>query len=151
ILGAGAFNNFLALARVPQFVAGFITTQGFSPWAVLAAILLLYLVFGTLMDSLSMILLTVPIFYPIVIQLDFGLSPAEFGLWFGILILVVVEVGLITPPVGMNLFIINKMSPGTSLGETYRGVLPFVASDIIRVILLVSVPAISLFLVRLLG
>ncbi len=151
ILGAGVFNNFLALARVPQFAAEFITTQGFSPWLVLTAILLLYLVFGTLMDSLSMILLTIPIFYPIVIQLDFGLSPAEFGLWFGILILVVVEVGLITPPVGLNLFIINKMSPGTSLSETYKGVLPFVASDILRVILLVTVPAISLFLVRILG
>ena len=151
ILGAGVFNNFLALARVPQFAAEFITTQGFSPWAVLTAILLLYLVFGTLMDSLSMILLTIPIFYPIVVLLDFGLSPAEFGLWFGILILVVVEVGLITPPVGLNLFIINKMSPGTSLSETYKGVLPFVASDILRVILLVTVPAISLFLVRILG
>ena len=151
ILGAAVFNNFLALARVPQFAAEFITSQGFSPWLVLAAMLLLYLVLGTLMDSLSMILLTVPIFYPIVIQLDFGLSPAEFGLWFGILILIVVEVGLITPPVGLNLFIINKMSPGTSLSETYAGVLPFVLSDILRVILLVSFPAISLFLVRFLG
>ncbi len=151
ILGAGVFNNFLALARVPQFAAEFIITQGFSPFAVLAVILLFYLVLGMLMDSLSMILLTIPIFYPIVIQLDFGLSPAEFGLWFGILILVVVEVGLITPPVGLNLFIINKMSPQTPLSETYKGVLPFVASDILRVILLVTVPAISLFLVRALG
>ncbi len=150
IFGAAMFNNFLALARVPQFAAEFITSQGFSPWLVLTAILLLYLIFGTLMDSLSMILLTVPIFYPIVIQLDFGLPPAEFGLWFGILILVVVEVGLITPPVGLNLFIINKMSPDTPLLETYKGVLPFVISDVLRVVLLVAFPVISLFLVRLL-
>ncbi len=148
ILGAGVFNNFLALARVPQFAAEFITGQGWSPWLVLAAILALYLVFGCLMDSLSMILLTIPIFYPIVTQLDFGLSPAEFGLWFGILILIVVEVGLITPPVGLNLFIINKMAPGTKLSQTYLGVLPFVLSDLVRVLILIVFPSISLFLVR---
>ncbi len=148
ILGAGVFNNFLALARVPQFAAEFITAQGWSPWLVLAAILALYLVFGCLMDSLSMILLTVPIFYPIVTQLDFGLSPAEFGLWFGILILIVVEVGLITPPVGLNLFIINKMAPGTKLSQTYLGVLPFVLSDLVRVMILIAFPSISLVLVR---
>ncbi len=148
LLGAAVFNSFLALSQVPQFAAQFIIEQGFSPWLVLLAILLLYLVFGTLMDSLSMILLTIPVFYPIVIQLDFGLPPAEFGLWFGILILVVVEVGLITPPVGMNLFIINKMAGGAKLGQTYLGVLPFVVSDLVRIALLVAFPALSLFLVR---
>jgi len=80
--------------------------------------------------------------------LDFGLSPAEFGLWFGILVLIVVEVGLITPPVGMNLFVINSMSKGTTLGQTYSGVLPFVISDIVRTTILVVFPAISLFLVQ---
>jgi len=148
ILGAALFNNFLALTRVPQFAAGFIIAQGWSPWLVLAAILLLYLVFGCLMDSLSMILLTIPIFYPIVTQLDFGLSPAEFGLWFGILILIVVEMGLITPPVGLNLFIINKMSRDTKLSQTYLGVLPFILSDLVRVVILVVFPSISLLLVR---
>lgn len=148
ILGAGVFNGFLALSHVPQFAAEFITEQGFSPWLILIAILLLYIVFGTLMDSLSMILLTVPIFYPIVSQLDYGLSPAEFGLWFGVLVLVVVEVGLITPPVGMNLFIINKMAPGAKLSDTYKGVIPFVISDVARIIILLIFPLISLFLVR---
>jgi TRAP-type C4-dicarboxylate transport system permease large subunit len=100
------------------------------------------------MDSLSMILLTVPIFYPIVVALDFGLPPAEFGLWFGILVLIVVEVGLITPPVGMNLFVINSMSKGTNLGQTYAGVMPFLVSDFVRTALLVAFPAISLFLVQ---
>lgn len=149
ILGAAVFNSFLALTQVPQSAAAFITEQGFSPWLVLAAILVLYIVFGTVMESLSMILLTIPIFYPIVTQLDFGLSPAEFGLWFSVLVLVVVEVGLITPPVGLNLFVINKMSPGTSLSKTYAGVLPFVLSDFARILLLAAFPLLSLFLVRL--
>ncbi len=149
IFGAAVLNGFLALSGAPQAMALFISEQGFSPWLVLIAILLLYLVLGTLMDSLSMILLTIPIFYPIVTQLDFGLSPAEFALWFGVLVLVVVEVGLITPPVGLNLFVINKMSPDTKLSKTYYGVLPFVVSDIFRIALLLTFPAISLFLSRL--
>lgn len=148
ILGAAVYNNFLALSQLPQFLAGFITTQGISPWVVLAVILLLYLAFGCVMDSLSMILLTIPIFYPIVSTLDYGLSPSEFGLWFGILALIVVEVGLITPPVGMNLFIINNMSRDVPMTQTYKGVLPFVATDIVRVIILAAFPAISLFAVR---
>lgn len=151
ILGAAAFNNFLALSQLPQFLATFITGQGLNPWIVLAAILVLYLGFGCIMDSLSMILLTIPIFYPIVSMLDYGLSPAEFGLWFGILALIVVEVGLITPPVGMNLFIINNMAREVPVTETYKGVLPFVLTDILRVIILAAFPALSLFLVRLLN
>lgn len=150
ILGAAALNNFLALSQLPQAAAAFVTGQGYNPWAVLALILLMYLILGCFMDSLSMILLTVPVIWPIVTALDFGLPPQEFGLWFGILVLIVVEVGLITPPVGLNLFIINRMSRGTPLGDTYRGVLPFVVSDIIRTSVLVLVPGITLLLVRVL-
>ncbi len=148
VLGAAALNNFLALSQLPQAAVAFVTEQGFNPWAVLTIMLVFYLVLGCFMDSLSMILLTIPIFYPIVSALDFGLSPAEFGLWFGILVLIVVEVGLITPPVGMNLFVINSMSKGTSLGQTYAGVLPFVLSDFVRTGILVAFPSISLFLVH---
>jgi TRAP-type C4-dicarboxylate transport system permease large subunit len=100
------------------------------------------------MDSLSMILLTIPIFFPIVTTLDYGLGPEEFAIWFGILVLIVVEVGLITPPVGMNLFIINSMARDTPILQTYRGVAPFVISDVLRTIVLVMFPAISLFMVR---
>jgi C4-dicarboxylate transporter DctM subunit len=150
ILGAAALNNFLALSQLPQVAVAFVTEQGFNPWAVLILILIMYLILGCFMDSLSMILLTVPVIYPIVTALDFGLPPAEFGLWFGILILIVVEVGLITPPVGMNLFIINSMSRATPLSETYRGVLPFVISDVVRTAILVTFPAITLFLVQVL-
>jgi C4-dicarboxylate transporter DctM subunit len=148
ILGAAALNNFLALSQLPQAAVSFVVEQGLNPWAVLILMLLFYLVLGCFMDSLSMILLTVPIFYPIVIALDFGLPPAEFGLWFGILVLIVVEVGLITPPVGMNLFVINSMSKGTTMGQTFAGVTPFLVSDLVRTIILVAFPSISLFLVQ---
>ena len=148
VLGAAALNNFLALSQLPQAAVSFVVEQGLDPWAVLIVMLVFYLILGCFMDSLSMILLTIPIFYPIVIALDFGLPPAEFGIWFGILVLIVVEVGLITPPVGMNLFVINSMSKGTSLGQTYAGVTPFLVSDLVRTVILVAFPSISLFLVR---
>ena len=148
VLGASVFNSFLALSQLPQEAASFVTSQGFNPWLVMAVILLLYLVFGCVMDSLSMILLTIPIFFPIVSVLDFGVSPAEFGIWFGILVLIATEVGLITPPVGLNLFIINNMAKDTPMVETYKGVLPFVITDVLRVIILAAFPILTLFVVR---
>ncbi len=146
VLGAGLYNSFLALSQVPQELSYWVVSQGFSPWFVLVLILAFYLVFGCLMDSLSMILLTIPIFFPVIMQLDFGMSPEHVAIWFGILVLIVVEVGLITPPVGMNLFIINAMDRDTPMTQTYRAVLWFVSSDILRVALLVLFPAITLFL-----
>jgi tripartite ATP-independent transporter DctM subunit len=148
ILGAGFYNGFLALTQVPQEISSFVVSQGFSPWVVLTIILLFYLVFGCLMDSLSMILLTIPIFFPVIVELDFGMSQEQIAIWFGILVLIVVEVGLITPPVGMNLFVINAMDRRTPLVQTYKVVMYFVASDIARVILLVAFPAITLFWLR---
>ena len=150
VFGAGVYNAFLALSQLPQTAAAYVGSQGFNPWLVMVAVLLLYLIFGCIMDSLSMILLTVPIFFPIMSALDFGLPPEEFALWFGILVLIVVEVGLITPPVGMNLFVINSMAKDTPLSATYRGVFPFVMTDIIRVAILTMFPAITLVAVRLL-
>jgi tripartite ATP-independent transporter DctM subunit len=148
ILGAGFFNSFLALTQVPQEISSYVTAQGFSPWVILLIILGLYLVFGCVMDSLSMILLTIPIFFPIISVLDFGLTSEETAIWFGILVLIVVEVGLITPPVGMNLFVINAMDRSTRIIDTYKSVLPFVASDIVRTGILVAFPGITLFLLR---
>ncbi|MBP6776386.1 MAG: TRAP transporter large permease [Piscinibacter sp.] len=149
VLGAAAYNSFLALSQMPQELASWVGAQGFSPFVVLWAILVFYLVFGCVMDSLSMILLTIPIFFPMVSGLDFGLPPEEAAIWFGILVLIVVEVGLITPPVGMNLFVIQSMAPDISIRDAYRGVWPFVASDLIRVTLLVIFPGITLFVLRL--
>jgi len=147
ILGASIYNNFLSLTQLPQMTSMWVGEQGFSPWFVLTIVLLMYLVFGCIMDSLSMVLLTVPIIFPVMSALDFGMSYNDFGLWFGILVLIVVEVGLITPPVGLNLFIINSMAKDTPISETYKGALPFVITDIIRVVILASFPAITLWLV----
>ena len=148
LIGAKVFNNFLALSGVPMQAASWVAALGLTPWVILFAVLVLYLVFGCVMDSLSMIFLTIPILYPILEGLDFGLSHSEFGLWFGIVVLIVVEVGLITPPVGMNLFIINALDDETPISETFKGTLPFVLTDLIRVGLLVAFPVLTLGLVR---
>lgn len=147
ILGAAFYNGFLALTQVPQEISNFVISQGFSPWTVLALILVFYLIFGCLMDSLSMILLTIPIFFPVISALDFGMSAEHVAIWFGILVLIVVEVGLITPPVGMNLFVINAMDKSTPILQTYRAIVYFVGSDLIRVVILVLFPSITLFLI----
>ncbi|NDD10042.1 MAG: TRAP transporter large permease subunit, partial [Rhodobacteraceae bacterium] len=128
-------------------LAEWIGTSGFSPMTILLVMLLTYLIFGCVMDSLSMILLTIPIFFPIIESLDFGMTAEATAIWFGILALIVVEVGLITPPVGMNLFIINSMAKDIPMQRTYHGVLPFLITDILRVALLISFPTISLWLV----
>ncbi len=148
VLGAGVYNTFLALSQLPQEAAAAVGAWGVSPWWVLTAILVLYVVLGCFMDSLSMILLTIPVFFPIVSALDFGLPPDELAIWFGILVLIVVEVGLITPPVGMNLFVINSLARDTPITQTYRAVLPFVFSDLVRTAILVAFPSITLFVLR---
>jgi len=206
VLGAAFYNGFLALTQLPQEAALWVSSSGYSPLIVLVMILVFYLLLGCVMDSLSMILLTIPIFWPIIQELDFGLVsivqlqaarldalvatgvelPAavlaeaqgllvsgqelsremtrELGLrgvssgslnrvnieqtaiWFGILVLIVVEVGLITPPVGMNLFVINSMDKKTPMVETYKAVIYFVMTDLVRVALLVAFPIITLAL-----
>jgi TRAP-type C4-dicarboxylate transport system permease large subunit len=106
-----------------------------------------YLIMGCVMDSLSMILLTVPIFFPALKMMEWGMTTEELAIWFGVLVLIVVEVGLITPPVGMNLFIINSMDRETPMPDTYRAVIWFVGSDLIRVAILLLFPSITLFLI----
>ncbi len=207
IFGAAFYNGFLALTQMPQAAADWVSQSGMTPVMIILIILVFYLILGCFMDSLSMILLTIPIFWPIVQELDFNfvsmvelqsarlddlvasgkdvptalLSEArsilasgqeltremarELGLrgsskgalnrvnveqvaiWFGVLVLIVVEVGLITPPVGMNLFVINAMDPKTPMVETYKAVLYFVVSDLLRVALLLAFPIISLMLI----
>jgi len=206
IFGAAFYNGFLALTQMPQAAALWVSESGFSPMTIILIILVFYLILGCFMDSLSMILLTIPIFWPIVQGLDFnfvslvelqsarledlvasgkevpaallaeaqsllangqelsremtrelklrGVSNGAFNrvnieqtaIWFGILVLIVVEVGLITPPVGMNLFVINAMDRETPMVETYKAVLYFVASDLVRVALLMAFPVITLML-----
>ena len=150
LLGAEFFNSFIALTRITNFLAETVIAYDFSPFIIVAMILLIYLLLGCLMDSLAMILLTIPVFFPIIVQLDFGMSVEETAIWFGILTLIVVEVGLITPPVGLNVFIINKLAKDVPIGDTFKGILPFLLSDFLRVGLLFFFPSITLLLVRLL-
>ncbi|MES1265893.1 MAG: TRAP transporter large permease subunit, partial [Variovorax sp.] len=126
--------------------------SGLSPIVVMIAILVIYILLGCVMDSLAMILLTIPIFYPVVMGLDFfGLGDTDKSVWFGILALMVVEIGLVHPPVGMNVFIINRLARDVPLTDTFKGVMPFLASDFIRIALLLAFPSIALVLVRTFG
>jgi tripartite ATP-independent transporter DctM subunit len=146
LLGADFFNAFLGMSRMPMELAQVIGESNLSPMSVLLLMLVVYLLLGCVMDSLAMILLTVPVFWPIIAVLDFGLPEDHLKMWFGIIVLIVVEVGLITPPVGLNAFVINSMARGVKLKETFIGILPFLASDMIRVALLIMFPAITLWL-----
>ncbi|MDH5411582.1 MAG: TRAP transporter large permease [Alphaproteobacteria bacterium] len=150
LMGADFFNAFLGFSRMPLELADWIGASGLAPIAILMLMLLIYLLLGCVMDSLAMILLTVPIFWPVIAGLDFGMPEGDLKMWFGIIVLIVVEVGLITPPVGLNVFVINSMAPGVRLKETFIGVLPFLASDAVRVLLLILFPAFTLWLPHLL-
>ncbi|WP_407279151.1 TRAP transporter large permease [Aromatoleum evansii] len=152
LLGADMLNTGLALTQMPAELAHWVRDSGLSPLLVLTAILLIYVFLGCVMDALAMILLTIPIFYPMVMGLEFwGLTPDEKSIWFGILVLMVVEIGLVHPPVGMNIYIINKAAKDVPLTDTFRGVMPFLASDLARITLLLFFPAITLYLVRTFG
>jgi tripartite ATP-independent transporter DctM subunit len=151
LLGADVFNAFLGFSRLPMWTAEQFQHAGLSPFVVLLGMIALYLVLGCLMDSLSMILITIPIFWPIIAALDFGLSPDELKIWFGIITLSVVEIGLITPPIGLNVFVINSLAKDVPMSETFRGVVPFLMSDAVRVALIVAFPVVSLILPRLIN
>ena len=136
---------------VPQAAADMMLNSGLAPMMILILLLVALIVLGCLMDSLSMILLAMPFFWPVIAQLDFGMSPDDTKVWFGILALIVVELGLITPPVGMNVFVINSMARDVPMIETFKGALPFFAAELVRVALLLAFPAIVLFFPSILG
>ena len=152
LLGADMLNTALALSQMPVELAAWVKDSGLHPMVVMVAILVIYILLGCVMDSLAMILLTIPIFYPMVMGLEFhGLGATDKSIWFGILALMVVEIGLVHPPVGMNVFIINRLAKDVPLVETFKGVMPFLASDLIRIVLLLAFPALSLVLVNTFG
>jgi TRAP-type C4-dicarboxylate transport system permease large subunit len=150
-IGADVMNAALALTQVPAQLAGLVNGWGLAPVAVVAAILLFYVVLGAVMDELSMILLTVPIFFPMIMALDFGMSKEYTAIWFGIMVLMTVGFGLLAPPVGLNVYVVNGMAKGVPISESYRGVMPFLVSDTIRTVVLLFFPAISLWLVKYVG
>ena len=151
LLGADLFNSFLALSHLPDALAATISGLNLPPYLVMLAIMAIYILLGCVMDELSMILLTLPILFPIVMGLDFGMPKAEVGIWFGILVLTVVGIGLVAPPVGLNVYVISGMARDVPMSETFRGVMPYLCADAVRVVYLVAFPSISLWLVRLLG
>lgn len=151
LLGAEVFNAFLALSQAPDMLAMWITEQGFPPYGVLAAMLLAYIALGAVMDELAMILLTLPVFFPVITALDFGMDSTDTALWFGILVLIVVGIGLTAPPIGLNVFVVSSLAPDVPISRTYRGVLPFLATDLVRLVICVAFPGLSLWLVHLLS
>ncbi|MBP0464775.1 TRAP transporter large permease [Roseomonas sp. PWR1] len=148
LLGAEVFNAFLALSQAPDLLAMWVADQGFPPYGVLVAFLAVYILLGAVMDELAMMLLTLPVFFPVVTALDFGLTAEETAIWFGILVLVVVGIGLTAPPIGLNVFVVSGMARDVPMGAIYRAVLPYLATDFLRLALLIAFPALSLALVR---
>jgi tripartite ATP-independent transporter DctM subunit len=151
LLGAQLLNIFMARGGVPQAAAALMANSGLSPMMILWLLLIALILLGCLMDSLSMILLAIPFFWPVIAGLDFGMSPDDLKIWFGILALIVVELGLITPPVGMNVFVINSLAKDVPMSRTFLGVMPFFVAELFRVVLLVAFPALSLWLPHLLA
>jgi tripartite ATP-independent transporter DctM subunit len=147
-IGADVMNSSLALTQVPNQLAATVSAWGLSPLMVVTAILLFYVVLGAVMDELSMILLTIPIFFPMVMGLDFGMSKEYTAIWFGIMVLMTVGFGLLAPPVGLNVYVVNSMAKDVPIAESYRGVMPFLVSDTIRTIVLLLFPGISLWLIQ---
>ena len=151
LLGAGVLNAFLGFSQLPNWTAELFQNSGLSPYVIVLGMIVLYLFLGCVMDSLAMILITIPIFWPIIAGLDFGMPVDDVKLWYGIIILMVVEIGLITPPVGLNVFVINSLARDVPMIDTFRGVVPFLMADIVRLTLVVLVPAVTLLLPRLIG
>ncbi len=151
LLGAEVFGAFLALSRLPTVAAEMIGSSGLSPYVVLIAMLAFYILLGAVMDELAMILLTLPVFFPVIQALDFGMSPDDVAIWFGILVLIVVGIGLTAPPIGLNVFVISSLAKNIPISQTYRGVLPFIVADVIRLALVVAIPGLALWMVRLLS
>jgi C4-dicarboxylate transporter, DctM subunit len=154
-LGADLMNASLALTQVPAQLAQVVSSWGLSPVMVVTAIMLFYVALGAVMDELSMILLTIPIFFPMIMGLDFGMSKEYTAIWFGIMVLMTVGFGMLAPPVGLNVYVVNSMTKGRKNGysdvpiaESYKGVMPFLISDTLRTLLLLFFPAISLYVLR---
>jgi len=140
LIGALLFGYFLTVTQTPQKVTTLLTGLGLGRYGVLALIMLMYLILGCLMDALAMIILTIPIIFPVITQLGFD------PIWFGVIIVMTVELGLIHPPVGMNVFVIKSVVQEVSFSTVFRGVLPFIVTDLIRLVILIAFPILALWL-----
>jgi tripartite ATP-independent transporter DctM subunit len=140
LIGALIFGYFLTVTQTPQKVTELLTGLGLGPYGILALIMVMYLVLGCLMDAMAMIILTVPIIFPVIVHLGFD------PIWFGIIIVMTVELGLISPPIGMNVFVIKSVVEDVSFSTIFRGVMPFVVTDLIRLVILIAFPILALWL-----
>jgi TRAP-type C4-dicarboxylate transport system permease large subunit len=161
LFAADILKGFFARTNLPTALSDWAAASAMDPYAILLLMLLVLIVLGCFMESLSMILVIVPFFWPVLIQLNggdfvsaetaaFGMSNDELKIWFGILALIVVELGLITPPVGLNVFVIKSFSPMTNISTIFRGVAPFFAIELVRVGVIVLLPGLALYLTRVL-
>ncbi|MAQ82164.1 MAG: C4-dicarboxylate ABC transporter permease [Maritimibacter sp.] len=162
LIGAELMKIFMSRIGLPQATAEWIAGSGLAPFVVMAILLVALILLGCLMDSLSMILLVIPFFWPVLVEINgglyvgaegsgFGMSTEDLKIWFGILALIVVELGLITPPVGMNVFVISALAKDTPMTETFKGVLPFFGAELVRVAILFAFPAVTLWLPQIIG
>ena len=151
VIGAEVFSNFVSFAGLPDAILAFVTGLDVSAFTIIIALVLIYILLGAFLESLSMILLTVPIFYPMVSSLDFGTgvlaNPEAVAIWFGIIVVVVTEISLISPPIGLNVFVLRTILPDIPIKTMFAGILPFWLADILRLLLLIVFPLISLALV----
>ncbi|NRF70381.1 TRAP transporter large permease [Aquincola sp. S2] len=149
-LGADMMNSALALTQMPARLADWVGHLQVAPLAIVGAVLFGYIVLGCVMDELSMMLLTIPVIFPAIMSLDlFGLQPEAKAIWFGILVLMTVGIGLTAPPVGLNVYVVNSIARDVPMSETYKGVFPFLATDVVRMLLLLFFPALTLSFVEL--
>jgi C4-dicarboxylate transporter, DctM subunit len=140
LIGALLFGYFLTVTQVPQKLTAFLTGLGLGSYGVLTLILIMYLVLGCLMDAMAMVILTVPIIFPVIRELGFD------PIWFGVIVVMTVELGLIHPPVGMNVFVIKSVVSDISFATIFRGVIPFILTDILRLIILIALPVLATWL-----
>ncbi|MEM6713050.1 MAG: TRAP transporter large permease [Pseudomonadota bacterium] len=150
VIGAEVFSNFVSFAGLPDALLAFVSGLDVNPYVVILVLVLIYILLGAVLESLSMILLTVPIFYPMIIGLDFGdgwlSSPEAITIWFGILVVVVTEISLISPPIGLNVFVLRTILPDVRLKTIFLGVMPFWGADIVRLLALIAFPGLALYL-----
>jgi C4-dicarboxylate transporter DctM subunit len=150
-MGADLMNAALAMTQVPNQLASVVGSWGLSPLLVVTGILLFYVLLGAVMDEMSMLLLTIPIFFPMIMALDFGMPKDLTAIWFGIMVLMTVGFGLVAPPVGLNVYIVNGLARDVPMAESYKGVMPFLISDVLRTMLFLFFPIVPLWLVQFVG
>ncbi|MEQ9348425.1 MAG: TRAP transporter large permease [Thalassospira sp.] len=162
LLGAEILKGFFSRANLPAYMAEAAASSGLDPWLIMVLMLLALILLGCFMESLSMIVVVIPFFWPALVDINggdwataataaYGMGAEDLKIWFGILALIVVELGLITPPVGLNVFIINALAKGVPMSETFRGVMPFFAAEIVRILILIFIPILTLFVPSVLG